>query len=149
MNCTAASYQTEKEARDVTRKLRRWHLAVMVSYCEECDRYHLKGEAKRLKIPKKSLAIMRQIAMGFTQQETAEIVSMGLAGVRWHVRELKFAFNALSDTHLVAIMIALGLLSPNEFVPAVAERTHENVRTENDRRSIVQRDRAPRFSQSA
>lgn len=145
--CTAATYTEYNKAHEVKRTLAR-RLAVTVRHCEKCDKYHLRADAKRMQIPKKALSAIHYLALGYSVPEIAKMTGTCAATLRWNIAELKYAFNALSAVHLVAILISLGQLDPNEYVPELTERCQPNAGSSNHRRNALQRNRAPRVLQS-
>jgi DNA-binding CsgD family transcriptional regulator len=102
--------------------LRNYRLGVRVRRCGECDGYHTSATASQLRLPKKMLAVLREIALGYTTLEIAEHVGLSPESVNTYAYTLRTTFDALNSAHLVAIAISLGLVSPNEFVPPLTER---------------------------
>jgi DNA-binding CsgD family transcriptional regulator len=123
MSCTAAIYADRPQAKDAQHRVSRmYHFATNVRYCESCDGYHLLFDKARVKLPGKSLQILRLMGGGYSRAEIAGILGISVTTVAWYIRRLIQTFNALSSNHLIAIAIAVGALSPNDFVPEVLER---------------------------
>lgn len=119
----SATYPTHAEALKVKRALLRGHhLSVFIFHCETCDAYHLDSKTSKLRVPKKAMDILRLIALGHDQREISNLLSIPFPTVRWYTAGLRLQFAALSNPHLIATAIALGLLNPCDFVPKIEER---------------------------
>lgn len=126
MICTQAAYESKADAHDARRLIKRSHgIHTMVRYCERCDQYHIEAELGRLKMVKRAMEVLRLKGQGFTRREIGRIVGASEAAMRNYDRILFKVFDANSAPHLIAIAIAVGVISPNEFVPEVTERNHD------------------------
>jgi len=113
------------EGRDAHRTVRKtYQLPSSVRYCESCDRYHVVVEPDRWWNRTRWRDILQYIAQGYRDPEIAPLVKMSAKGVECAVLEITKRLNAMSRPNLVAIAICLGILDPNEFVPAVDEKAH-------------------------
>lgn len=120
----SASYPQRAEANDVKRKLmRRYKLSVSVYLCETCDHFHLM-KSTRVNIAERPMIVLKMLAQGFQREEIARETGISANSVKWYTCELIHQFSALNTAHLVATVIALGILNPNDFVPALTERDH-------------------------
>jgi DNA-binding CsgD family transcriptional regulator len=118
MICTTVLYSDHAEARDAQRRLRRmYRFATNLRHCEACDGYHLIADTGRLKLPKKAVSVLRLLGLGFTVREIAADMRIPMDTVEWYKKTLCREFNAMNSNHLIAIAIAFGALSPNDFVP--------------------------------
>lgn len=127
MACTNAAYQNRQQAIDAKRRvLRSFKVNASISYCDQCDKFHViaQGNGVLGKLTETKVAILQCMAQGFRDRETAEIVGLTMRTVENYTEGMMKQFYALSRAHLVAIIIALGIISPNDFVPAQEERTH-------------------------
>lgn len=123
MACTNAAYSNRQQAIDAKRRvLRSFKVNTSLAYCEDCDKFHLVAQGKN--INERSVKILQCLAQGFRDRETGEIVGMSPRTVEDIIQDMMKQFYALSRVHLVAIVISLGIISPNEFVPAEEEKNH-------------------------
>lgn len=120
----SAAYPDRREANSVKRNLqRRYKLSVSIYLCETCDKFHL-TKSGRANIAERPMKVLRMLAQGFQREEIAQDTGIPANSVHWYTKELIHHFSALNTAHLVAISISLGILNPNEFVPALTERNH-------------------------
>ena len=126
MICTQASFEDKEMANDARRELKRTNnLAVKVRYCELCDCYHFDLNLARQKMPKRAIEVLRLKGQGFNRREISKDLNISTFMVNHYETVLFRLFNANSSNHLIAIAIAVGALSPNDFVPEVTERNHD------------------------
>ena len=104
---------------------RHWNFPISVYQCEKCDQYHLRANSTKMHLPKRAIEVLRLIALGYTTREIAERIGISFKTTEWYSAALKEAFNAMSSPHLVFICTALGVLDPNDGVPALTEVCHE------------------------
>lgn len=122
--CTSASFKDRGSAVTAKRRIMRTlRLTSTVSYCEKCDKYHLVAE-HRHPLTERWVMILQCLAQGYRDAETAEVVKMSARSVEWSVAEMMKRFYALSRPNLIAIAISLGIINPNDFVPAEEEAKH-------------------------
>jgi DNA-binding NarL/FixJ family response regulator len=126
--CSQASFESRKNAIDAKRSmLRRFRSShekapeLRIGYCESCDKYHITANTLKYPFTKGSVMILQCIAQGYRDRETAEIVTKTEDTISWEVIMMMRRFNALSRANLVAIVIALGIINPNDFVPIAQE----------------------------
>ena len=129
--CARATYANRKCAIDAKRSMLRQYrvsaerpLSLSVSYCEDCDKYHVIADKSQWPFNERSILILQCIAQGYRDTETSQIVKLTFRTVEFEVGMMMKRFNALSRANLVAIAIALGIINPNEFVPTEDERQH-------------------------
>lgn len=128
---TTATYDTQAMAFKVSKKVQRdWHFYTNVRYCEACDAYHVVYDNSRMKVSKLSLEILKMYGQGFQVPEIARYLEIKQTTVEWSARRLRKIFNAMNTNHLISIAIAVGALSPQDFVPPITEGDKNGNRTD-------------------
>jgi LuxR family transcriptional regulator, transcriptional regulator of spore coat protein len=141
MICTAARFENREVALAARRELkRRWNIASVSISCEQCAGMHLRANVSRLNLPPRAVKIIRLLALGHTAREIAEELTIAPRTVEFAVYRLHNAFGALNSTHLIAIAIALDIVDPREFVPAITERDHDHAGPSDLQRRSLQRE---------
>lgn len=126
--CTRAAFVDRDTAVQAKRILLRQYRdasrrapALSVGYCESCDKYHVIADKTRYPFTDRCVRILECLAQGYRDRETATIVHLTQRTVEWEIGLMMKRFNALSRANLVAIVIALGLINPNTFMPTSSE----------------------------
>lgn len=123
MKCIGTSF-TREQALFAKREFKReWHLTINAYHCENCDGYHIRGNARGLKLPPKAIQIANFVARGFTTAEIGPMMDPPLKkkSVDWYTEELRRQFAAMNSTHLIMILTALGVIDPADFIPQIKE----------------------------
>ncbi len=116
--CYALTFTEKGEAVEVKRKLiRNRRLNTTVTYCTECDKYHVVADVSNSPVDKDWLLILNRIAQGFQAKEIAPELKVDERRVEYITNKMMKHFYALSRANLVAIGISLGLVDPSIFVP--------------------------------
>jgi DNA-binding CsgD family transcriptional regulator len=128
MACPNASFPDNKGALAAKRAIKRaFNANTAISHCGECDAYHVALEVGQYPVSHEWQRILHGVAEGMSNYEIADQLGMGWRGVEYAVEEMKKRFYALNRPHLIAIVIALGVVDPNRFVPKI-KKGHDEQR---------------------
>jgi len=122
--CTTLAYHERPAAMSDQRALRRKNIIAHIAHCGVCDKYHLtvdspSGEA----FVKSDVRILELIAQGFRWKDAQETLGMSDRRFRYRMQLMADRFYAMNQTHLIAIVIALGIIDVRPYVPIVKEHT--------------------------
>ena len=118
MACLAEAFTDPKLPRQAQRRIfKDFRLSAECYYCEECNAYHVRAILPN----KRHRRILELLAEGYRDADIARQVGMTPRTVGWVVGELSKQFYSLNRPNLVAIVIALGIVNPQTFVPSVQE----------------------------
>jgi hypothetical protein len=124
MACTAASYGERDEAVHAKQRVTKtYKMPAAIRFCEDCERYHVDARPGEHLINEKRRKILYYLAQGYRQPDIGPLVGGHLGGVEDAIREMRERFYALNNVNLVAIVISLGIINPNDFVPKIEERS--------------------------
>ena len=121
--CSPVVFESRALANRARRRVTREYRTKSVSsLCEVCDKYHFTTNVPEFKEVK--IKILTLIGQGFRDSEIGPIIGLSSKGIHYHVQEMMTRLDAGSRSHLVAISVSLGIINPNEFVPALEEKKH-------------------------
>ncbi|MGB8966838.1 MAG: hypothetical protein WCB99_14475 [Candidatus Cybelea sp.] len=103
------------EAADTKRQIRRQHgIDVQPVFCEHCRKFHLRCET--WPPVRRWRDVLVCIARGFRRREIAKTLGMTDESVSWAIYQMCADWHALSQAHLITIVLSFGILSPDEFL---------------------------------
>jgi DNA-binding CsgD family transcriptional regulator len=125
-----AAFKERTGADTLKRKLRTESRVISKLFlCEKCDYYHVRVDTGYSPFQRSFLAthsdkvmrLVNMIANGYTCERAAQELGMSYRTTDNVMEQLRARFYALNTPHLIAILIALGVIEPLTFVKGITE----------------------------
>jgi DNA-binding CsgD family transcriptional regulator len=119
-------YDSIESARGAKRALtRKLQASGTAAHCDVCDRYHISVQrVGGITMSADRVSLLLYVAQGYRDAEIAKFTGWKPRYVEYLIEQMFKRFYALNRAHLVAIVISLGIINPNEFVPKQEEAAH-------------------------
>jgi DNA-binding CsgD family transcriptional regulator len=124
INCkTAVSYKRRSDATRTRAKLKNDLLLFSrITYCGECDSYHLDATQN---IQKFDFEVLQLIAQGLRRTQIKEELKVNNRRLDDSVSRLYRKLYASNIAQLACVAMSLCVLNPSSFVPELKEKLHD------------------------